>query len=404
MIQGTQSFSIDEIDINTLKDVDMVNYTRFLSENILALSQRINATVRKTLAQDEPVQGCAPDFFYDPDFKKTKGSSWYATIKRHVRERPTGNNGSVICWILPVSVYLSDCYNISCSQLILGKDTLTVPPLWLRQFLSCTEQLSSGELYRLFSILDEGTYTPCDTLYTLKQRIMELGTERGNFTNEFIKYPGVIVKDISRLREFMELSLAPYGNSYLKTKDFLGKREMLRLVIAMSIICQVSPDYLLLQDYSRHTVTPQGKPYSLASQQLMSQMLNIDAITRRKATAYAFACASQKPGICLTKDVIKDAASDLVPLNTFQYQMNAQDLVAAQQQIIRALKPRIIDIINAAQEPVSFSKFYSLVQGHTEYVRLALRELEREGEIESVFSRQQTHLWQKKTAAKNKSK
>lgn len=403
MTANSANFSIDEIDIKALKDVDMVNYTRFLSENILSLSQRINATVRETLKQPEPIEGCAPDFFYSPDFPASNKNSWYASLKRHIRVRPTGNNGSVICWVLPVSVYLSDCYNISCSRLILGKDTYIVPPLWMRQFLSCAKQLSSIEQYRLFSILDEGTYTPCDTLYILKQRILELGEQHGNFTNDFIRYPGVITKDVSHLLKYMELPIEEYGNSYLMMKDFLGKREMLRMVIAMSIAYQVSPDYLLLQDYSRYTVTPHGKPYPLALRQLMSRMLSIDATARRKAIAYAFACASQRPEIRLTEDSNSVSSTDTMPLNTFQYQAKAGDLVAAQHQIVSTLKPRIMDILDTAKDPVSFSKFYSLVRGHTEYVRLALRELEREGIIESVFPRQNTHLWQK-TRKKTKSK
>lgn len=380
----------------------MVSYTRFLSDNVLPLFQRINNTVRETLKQPEPVQGCAPDFFYSPDFRAYNKNSWYASIKRHIRTRPTGNNGSIIGLVLPVSVYLSDCYNISCSKLILGKDTTVVPPLWLRQFLSCVEQLSAMEQYRLFSILDEGTDTPCDTLYILKQRILELGAQQGNFTNEFIKYSGVLKKDVLHLLEFMELPLEEYGNSYLMMMDFLGKREMLRLVIAMSIVYQVSPDYLLLQDYSRYTITPQGKPYPLASQQLMSQMLRIDATTRRKAIAYAFACASQRPEIQLLDDMAQAGNDEIRPVNTFQYQVKANGLVDAQRQIISELKPRIMDILDRATEPVSFSKFYSLVQGHTAYVRLALRELEREGAIESVFTQQNIHLWQKKTGKKSK--
>lgn len=369
------------LDITKLKDSDMAAFTKYLSENSKQLTVRIRDTTKELLSS-EWVYGHDPSFVTDPAFKRDWLGGWRNAISRRLLY---SDRSSSIRLVFPVSVFLHDCYDVSCSKVLLGCETKTVPPVWLRSFLNQVQDFSKNELAELNAILDSGTVTRQDVVFTLSTRIAELAAERGMRPDEIILYPGIRTRDA----EFMRKELTPTkftetGNSYAETKQFMGNHPMLRLVIALCALYQVSPDYLLIQDYSQYLVRPNGKKYPLRQKDIASRLLCVDTATQLKAIGYVFATSAAHvldgQEVNFGEGLLVD--NDTLNIMEFMSKASNDTVDAKNKKFIETVKPKLLAVFAVNPGYVSQSKLYSVATGHTRLVRLALTELEAEGRIE----------------------
>lgn len=373
-------FSPDvSIDIAQFQNADLVFFAKALSANSKELTQRLNATLKEYLQKGE-IRGMEPTFLAAPDYPK--GPRWYAALWGRVGQDSA--KGSVLPLLLPIAVYLYDSYGLAPSKFLLDTEPKTTLPQWLQNLLVQVDALSSLEYNRLCDILDEGSVVRCDTIYTLKTRIAELAASRGIPTDDFIMQSCFLSTDYTTTFEFSCAAFRETGNSYLAMKPFLGNHKMLRLLICLCVRYQVSPEYLLLQDYSDFATTEQGRYYPPATRQLISQLLQVDAATRTKAVGYVMAVTAARV-----------MAGESVPAASLDNTDDTLNLMAAmtntkttrketEEQLIESIKVKALDVLALSGEQVSSVKLYSLVEGHSRLVRKALTQLEAEGKVECI--------------------
>lgn len=367
------------IDIAQLHGSDLVFLAKALSANSKEITQRLNATLKEYLQKGE-IRGMEPTFLAAPDYPK--GPRWYAALWARVGQDST--KGSVLPLLLPISVFLYDCYGLTPSKFLLDTEAKTTLPQWLQNWLVQVEAMSTQEYNHLCDILDEGEIVRCDTLYTLKSRIAELAASRGISTNEFIMQSYFLSTDYTAAFEFSGASFRETNNSYLAMKPFLGNHKMLRFLICLCVRYQVSPEYLLLQDYSDFAVTEQGRYYPPATRQLLSQLLQVDASTRSKAVGYVMAVTASKVMAGESIPVVSAENADDT-LNLMAAITNTKTTrKEAEEQLIESIKVKALEVLALSGEQVSSVKLYSLVEGHSRLVRKALTQLEAEGKIECI--------------------
>lgn len=369
------------IDIAQSQGADLVFFARALSSNSKEITLRLNATLKDCLQKGE-IRGMEPTFLAAPDYPK--GPRWYAALWAKVGQDSA--KGSVLPLLLPIAVFLYDSYGLAPSKFLLDTEPKTTLPQWLQNWLAQVDELSSLEYNRLCDILDEGKPVRCDTIYTLKSRIAELAASRGVSTADFIMQSCFLSTDYTNTFEFSGATFRETGNSYLEMKPFLGNHKMLRLLICLCVRYQVSPEYLLLQDYSDFAVTEQGRYYPPATRQLISQLLQVDAATRTKAVGYVMAVTAAK---------VMAGESANIPAASPDNSDDTLNLMAAmthtsttrketEAQLIESIKEKALQVLALSGEQVSSVKLYSLVEGHSRLVRKALTLLEAEGKIECI--------------------
>ena len=372
-------------DPKKLRDVDPRQLTEFLSTNATKLGERIEGTAQELLSQ-ERVPGNEPAFAADPDFQKKWYDNWHQSLCYRVCE-PYANR-SIISFIIPATVYLHDCYNVSCSRVILGCEMPVVPPSWVRAWIAQVDMLSPVQERQLFDIL---AVTPvrCDTVYILKSRLEEMAVARGETLPNFLYYPGFIRSDRPLVVDgFAKAVFTETGNAYSDIKPYLGKYRMLRMIIAMAILYQVSPDYLLLQDYNDYAVTPNGKRYSATQRAWLSRLLSADAATRARAIGYVMAqtaigVSQGNMDLSFLMDVKKATQGQGDTLNITEM-LSSAPAEWSKDKIETAVVDQIKDVVMAALRntpKASASKLFTLVDGDPAFVRRALYELEKEGSV-----------------------
>lgn len=367
------------IDIAQLQNADLVFVTKALSANSKEITQRLNTTLKEYLKKGE-IRGGEPAFLAAPDYPK--GPRWYAALWGKVGHDSA--KGSVLPLLLPIAVFLYDSYGLAPSKFLLNTETKTTLPQWLQNWLAQAEVLSTQEYNRLCDILDEGEIVRCDTIYTLKSRISELAAARGISANELIMQSYFLSTDYTTALAFSCASFRETNNSYLEMKSFLGNHKMLRLLICLCIRHQVSPEYLLLQDYSDFAVTEQGRYYSPATRQLISQLLQADAATRAKAVGYVMSVTAARvmagQGIPVVPSENTDDTLNLMAAMTNTNTTRKE----TEEQLIEFIKGKVLEVLASSGDQVSSVKLYSLVDGHERLVRKALTQLEAERKIECI--------------------
>lgn len=394
------------IDVQKLAGADIAALVKFLSDNGKTMTARLNETARVHLLKGE-VPGNDPMFASDPDFQQKKQNSWYASLRGRVCHNTS--KGSVISLLFPVAVYLYESYGLSCSKFLLGTETSIVPPRWLRSWLTQVEFLNASETAQLYDILEKGRRIRADVLYTLKTRIEEQAAEKGMAGDDYCFYPGILILDVSQVRDFVEIPLREYGNPYSLMKQHLGNHKLLRLLISMCITNQMSPDYFLLQDYSPFCVTPDGRYYPPSSRNLMSLLLNADSATRSRAVGFVFAATASRLAKqeILPSAISIDEEEDAQALNVIAALSEGRRSTSkkkSDQQIVETLKPKIYELLLLSNSPVSSKKLYShVIDGHPRLARLALFALEREGKIERIPMPRGASYWKIKQKSKRAS-
>lgn len=378
------------LDIAKLKDVDPAALAKHLSNNVNEIGYRINEAAKEQLLERE-VPGYEPSFAFDPDFSAKWFDRWYSALRG--RLCTSSAKGSALPLLFPIAVYLYECYGFSCSKLILGCEAKTVPPLWLRNWLKQTDELSPSETTCLYDILESGRVVRCDTVYILKSRIQEIAAEKGIRSDDFFLYPGLMTQDYQMVKNFSGAVFKEEGNSYLEMKPFLGNHKMLRMLILLCVQNQVSPDFLLLQDYSEFAVTPQGRYYAPRHRKLMSLLLSVNAATRMKAVGYVFAVTARRVANgaevpCDAQHPEKEPGRRAEePLNVMKTMFEASGSMKSWEidaQIIESLKPKLLDMLEQSDSPVSSASLYQVIEGHSRLVRKALIILEQEGKIKKL--------------------
>ena len=374
-------------DIEALREVDMTAFVQFLSSHNTELTQRYNS-VAKDLLLSGKVDGHDPAFASDPDFLDSRAYDWYNSY--YTRLCSPSSKGSVMPTILPMAVYLHDCYHLSCSEYLLGCKAKTVPPHWMRQFLKQVNALSFANKMQFYDILDRAANVRCDTLFIFKSRLWELAAENSMSLGELVIYPGIIVEsDVALLRDdFVHASFTETGNRLRDMKPFMGKQKILRMLIALSVLYQVSPDRLLLQDYSEYAVTPDGEPYSMSERALMSRILSIDGASRNRAVAFVAAAsaidAMENPyAIAPLEDAAIDSSS--APLNVLAHlnvEGNFGNKIKIESELLESIREQFVELFNSTDEYISSTKLYSFVDGSTRLARNVLFMMEKEGFLE----------------------
>lgn len=388
------------IDAAKLGDVDIVALGKYLSDSEVRerLVQRINYTARAHLLGKNEVPGHVPAFTMAPDIQPTLSAErWFSTLRSRVRYDSA--KGSVISVLLPTAVYLHDCYGLSCSKLILGCETEMTPPLWLRSWLYQAERLSSSQIQALYDILEAGSVVRQDVVYTLKSRVQELAGERGALLPGFFLFPGIRYKDMPTVEALANATFQETGNLYEDMKLFLGNHAMLRFIVSLHLLYGVSPDYLLLQDYSEFVVDQQGRYYAPAARQLMSLLLRTDEKTRMKAVSFVFAGTALRVAQGGEVPVLPDGAQ-MVDRQTHMMGVyvnaanNAASKNESDEQIVEALKKRVYEVLSLSGEPVSNTRIFQIVPGHFRLTRKALQALEEEGKVVSLRGPDNHTFWQ----------
>lgn len=388
-------------DIAKLKGVDSVSFTKFLLDNGKDIGRRINETAKTYLLKGY-VPGHEPAFSEYPDFKEKGYDRWYPLLRRKLCT--PCSKGSAVNSILPVAVYLYDCYGISPSKLILGCEAQTTLPAWLCSFMEQVDQLSTFEMNQLNEILERGKTVRSDTVYVLKSRIHEMAAERGIRPDEFFLYPGLMTVDLPIVRSYAETSIKETHNTYADTNVLLGNHKILRMILSMCVIYQVSCEYLLLQDYSDFAVTSQGRYYPPAQRKLISSILRADSETRMKACGFVFAVSAKRvangwdmpglvrPGI---DDIDKETHDG--PVNVMAAATAASGKLtknAFDTEFADSLKPKLLEILAASSVPVSSVRLFQVVEGPARLVRKALNGLAAEGKVERVPMGRYADSWQ----------
>lgn len=373
------------IDPKKLRGVDPRQLTTFLSTYASELDERIEETARQLLSQGE-VPGNDPAFSKDPEFQRKWFNNWHQALYRRVRK--AYSDRSITSLIIPATVYLHDCYDVSCSRVILGCEMPTVPPSWVCAWIAQVDMLSPAQERQLFDILAVPPVR-CDVVYTLKSRLSEMAVERGDTLPNFLYYPGFIRKDRPLLVDgFAKAVFTETDNAYSDIKPYLGSHRMLRMIISMSVLYQVSPDYLLLQDYSDYAVSPKGKRYSATQRAWISRLLTADAATRTKAIGYVMAQTAM--GVAqgsVDLSIITGMKRSIQPHSDA---LNIMELLSTvpsdwtKDKTEAFVVSRIRELVLAAfrnTHKVSASKLFTLADGDPAFVRRALFELEKEGTI-----------------------
>ena len=387
------------LDIKKLKDVDFVLFAQFMAENGSAIIQRINDTTRAHIAKGE-VPCHEPEFAATEEFKIKHFDCWYSTLYR----RFCANNakGSVLTLIFPIAVYLYECYGISCSKQILGCEAQTVPPLWLRSWLDQVNCLSADDTEELYALLESEPPVRCETAFVLKSRIQEMAAAEGVRFDDFCMYPGLLTEDRPQVQGFINMELQETGNSFLTMRPALGSQKMLRFLVNMCVRYQVSPEYLLLQDYSEFAVTPQGRFYPPSQRKLMSMLLSAGAATRTKAIGFVMASSTKAvangrpvPALELFNAEFRRIDDDK-PLNVMEAisSSNKTSKNERENQIVDSLKIRLLDILARSGEPVSSNSLFKVVDGHHRLAKKALLQLEKEGKVVMIPNERFAAFWQ----------
>lgn len=384
------------IDIVKLRDVDPSAFSHYLMDNNAELTARINNTARAELLKGE-VSGFEPSFANDPEFKAKWFTRWYQALRGRLCRN--SSKGSALALLFPIAVYLHSCYGISCSKLILGCEAPTVPPLWMRSWLTQAEMLSAEETAQLYLILENAPQVECDTAYILKSRVHELAAQNGIPFEQFCLYPGILEDDLSCVRDFVDAAFQETGTPYREMRPFLGNHKMLRFLISMCVRCQTSPDFFLLQDYSEFAVSEDGRYYRPSSRQLMSLLLRTDAATRAKAIGYVLAATTKRTVSCISlPDELLHLEGDVSTMNimeTYTAEGNSELTKDQRDQlIIDTLKPKLLGILNASNGPLSSTSLYRVADGHSRLARRALVLLEKEGKIIHIPVERGPSYWQ----------
>lgn len=380
---------------DVLKDTDPSDLSRFLiGDGKLRFIRRINDTAKDLLLSCE-VPGHIPAFAEDPDFQTKWYSRWYIALKGRVCRN--SSKGSVISLVFPLAVYLYECYGLSCSKLILGCEMKTVPPLWLRSWLEQVEYLTTEETAQLYSLLEKGTKVNCDTVFVLKSRFAEMAAERGIEPDDFLLgCPGIsLSQDIAFIREFTQARFLEQGTPYLDMKAYIGTHRLLRLMILLAIYYGISPDYLLLQDYSNFAVTPEGRFYPPVQRRMMSMLFALDTEARNEAVAFVMNAVADR--IKAGEKVTTLASPEQSAVDVIQHFIEAdegQRSVDTEQQLIESLKEKVYEILRLSGTPVSSAKLYQIVEGHHRVVRKALLELVKEGKVLQIKKSKEASAWQ----------
>lgn len=387
------------LDHKQLQGVDAGILARCLSDNSSVIVDRINNLTRQMIkSKGNPgVQG--PAFASDPDFLPQNIHNWWEALRKRLLYDAT--RGSAIGLALPVAAYLYEAFGVTCSKAILGCEMPTVPPAWVQHWLTLANDLQKDEIDELYDLLENAPAVRCDILYTLKVRLGEIAADRGILPDAFCFYPGLIIRDVPTIREFVDLQVQETGTPYATMKQHLGGQKMLRLVICTSMLYGVSPDYLLLQDYSSLITTPQGRIYDPSSRKLLSMLLNVDSGTRARAVGYVYAAAARR---MLQTGALPPAVDALYSQKaSAQTQVNVVAELSSsgmskrktEEQIIAALKPKMLEILSKANAPVSSARLFSEVEGHARLARKALFLLAEEGKIVRIPNGRNAALWQK---------
>lgn len=389
------------LDFSVLQDVDVNALATVLTTNNLALTKRINETAKRELRKGRGI-GADPAFISDPDFLSVRFRGWYDFLYDKVCSPKS--RGSVVPLLLPTASYLYDSYGLSCSKLILGCEMPTVPPLWLRTWLEQIDLLPLDKLQELQDMLHNAKPVAADTIYVLKSRILEIAAERGIPTEAIFLYHGIHSQDFSTLKSFSETEFYETGNAYTPMQPFLGNHKMLRYLIVFSYLHKVSPDYLLLQDYSNFAVTENGRYYSPAKRQAMSMLLQTDTATRNAIVGFVMAQMAKRKmngesiphlqsardqrdnGTLHTLEAIYAESQEELDNNPMRRQREAQ--------VVETLKPKLWELIQLSGEPVSSTRLFEVVDGHIRLARRALHELEREGKIRRLPTQRQYPYWE----------
>lgn len=391
------------IDLANISNPDIASLSNALTEHNAEIVNRINATTKEYLLKGE-VPGHDPAFMQSPERQKMAQSRWYALLRSRLAQDSA--KGSAISTLFPVAVYLYECYGLSPSKLILGYDVQTTLPSWLHGWLEQVSRLSAESYNELFDILDAGTATKCDVVFTMKDRLSEMAEFYGCRLRDFLPYPGILLVDTKMIYAFADATFQENDNPYPVIKPFLGNHKLLRLLICMCALYHVSPEYLLLQDYSEFAVTEKGRPYSPATRQLISRILTVDAATRTKAIGFVMAADADRDPDAGTDSLEQENAAQGItdessPVNLMEaITTSTQTMKETEKQLVETLQKKILASMELSAEPVSAQKIFSLADGHSRLVRKALTVLENEGKIVRIPAQRSTPYW--KLAPKKK--
>ena len=374
-------------DPEKLRSTECSFLPRFLMDNRMAITQRINETTKACLIKGRHMVP-KPSFCSEPSFIAKGYGDWHTLMSKRLYGE--GERGSAIRSVIPLASYLYEGYALPPSKLILGCETTTRLPVWLQNWLLQVEGLSPEETAELYSIL-EAPAVKADAVYVLKTRIEELAAEHGIEPQVFVLYPGFITKDRNDLQKFAQVQFRETGNTYEESIDFFGTQKLLRLIIMLCVIYQVSPEYLLLQDYSEFAVKEDGRFYLPAQRKFLSLILQASAATRAKAVGYVLATTAgkMKAGAKMPNYVsaeVKNKYGD-APVDVMAASAES-DLSKNQfeRSIVKLLKPKLLEILSDSAVPLSVQSLHNVVQGSYRLARKALTELEAEGKIVKTFA------------------
>ncbi len=377
-------YTIRPVDI---LDSDIPRLAKELSDNNSGIVERLNAMVKKCLQRGE-VSDCEPPFAHSSDFLEQYPAGWYRLLWSRVGQEHA--KGSILSTIFPTAVYLYESYGLPPSKLILGHEMTTTLPIWLQSWMHQVSKLPDSAHEELYKILYSGRIEKRNVVYTLKARLSEIAAAYSLPMETLALYPGILPSDTKMVADFVATPFRESSDSFSVIKPFLGNQKLLRMLICVCAIYNVTPEYLLLQDYSEFVLTAQGWHYPPSTRKLISLVLTVDAGTRARAIGFGMAASA----VSLTphrEDWFmnpKEWAYAHKSSNTIDFMvvmLNADDRVKESKMVLlQALKEQILATLRQKPEPVSTQKLYTLAKGHSSHVRKAITELKKEGKIERV--------------------
>lgn len=282
------------IDLQQFKGMAISDATDALSSLRGEIEMRYNQ-IASELIRTKRVKGYEPEFSHDPDFPTEMYKNWHRYLMTKTT-KPELKLFSIASSVFPIAAYFHDCYGVSCSEYLLGYEMPVYLPPHLARWLDIAMSLSEQDRRELNMIFSNSQPVRQETLFVFKSRLTEYSNSIGCSLKSFISFPRMKSWDRTLRWEFADMPLTETGNGYKKQRSYLGATSLVRLVLLSAVNLGISPDYLLLQDYSEYIVSPSGEPYTEEEQELISKLLRSGSRTSSVAIGFVNARFAQSLG------------------------------------------------------------------------------------------------------------
>lgn len=280
------------IDLQQFKRMEEAEVSDALSELKSVIELRFNQ-IASELIRTKRVKGCDPEFSFDPEFATAMYKNWNRFLMTRTMQVEL-KKYTIASAVLPLAVYLHDCYGVSCSQYLLGQDMSVRLPSHLQTWLEIVMSLNRRERHELDMIFANCEPVRQETLFVLKSRLTEYCNSIGCSLKSFLTFSGMKSWDRKLRWAFAELPLTETGNGYGKQRPYIGATSLVRLLMYNAVHLDLSPDYFLLQDYSEYIVDAHGEPYSDEERELISKLLRSGSRTSTAAVGFVNACFARR--------------------------------------------------------------------------------------------------------------